>query len=454
MKEEFKAIRGTQDYLPEKAIKMSYVEGTITQLATLMGFREIRTPIFESTALFNRAVGDGTDLVNKEMYTFQDKGDRSITLRPEGTAGVIRAFVENKLYANPDYPVKLFYKGPLYRYERPQKGRYREFNQFGFEAIGTKNPFLDAELLVMAESIIRNFGYKNIELVINSIGDAETRKNYIEAIKKYIEPHLSTLCEDCQKRFITNPLRILDCKIDSHKEIFANVPNIIDYLSENAKEYFTKVVKILDGYQVPYRIDNKLVRGLDYYNDIVFEIHSTLEKDKSFGAIGGGGRYDHLVEEIGGPDLPAFGFAFGTDRLVELLDSNELLKFQPGTDIYIMPLDSELIPEAFDLMFYLRYNGFLVEMDYEGRSIKAQYKTVDKKNAKYAVLIGKNEFNEGNIIIRENASKTQEIIKADEILTYLDKKLQEQHEQHHLHDEDCDCEDCKECDDPNCNCQH
>jgi histidyl-tRNA synthetase len=455
MKEEYKAVRGTQDYLPEKSLKLDFVEGNITKIADLMGFKQIQTPIFENTNLFMRSVGEDSDIVNKEMYTFLDKGGRSITLRPEGTAGVIRAVIENKMFVNADLPLKLFYKGPMFRYERPQKGRYRHFNQFGFESVGLKNPYLDAELLIMAESIIRSLGYKDINLQINTIGDNETREKYIIALKEYFQPHLQNLCEDCQRRIKTNPLRILDCKVDSNQEIFKNVPKISDYLSESSKEYFNSVVKILTSYQIPFVINETLVRGLDYYNDIVFEVHSTADNFKHFGALIGGGRYDNLLNDLGGPDLPCFGFAIGTDRLVQLLDEAGLLDFNYSIHAYIMPLDKKLLNESFDLLFYLRQNGLIAELDYEGRSIKAQFKTSEKKNAMFSILVGETEFKEEKVIVRDNETRTQETVSCNQILNYIDEKINAKHQgHHHCHEENCECEEHEHCHDENCKCQN
>jgi histidyl-tRNA synthetase len=303
--------------------------------------------MFEHTELFARSVGESSDIVNKEMYTFMDKGNRSITLRPEGTAGAIRAFVTNKLYSSPDMPVKLMYDGSVFRYERPQAGRFRQFRQFGFEEIGARSPYVDVELIMMIKAILETLGFEGLKIKINTIGDSESRNNYSKVLREHFASHLDTMCPDCRRRLETNPLRILDCKVDAEHEAIKNAPKIKDYLTDASKEYFAKTLELLDSLDVKYEIDESLVRGLDYYNDVVFEIHQI---DNKYGALGAGGRYDSLVKEVGGPDLPAVGMAFGVDRLVMIMEEEGMFEDENdiNVDVFVMPMkDGEIVTEPY-----------------------------------------------------------------------------------------------------------
>lgn len=297
-----KMPRGTQDILPQDSAKWRYIENRLHTLMELYNYKEIRTPIFESTELFARGVGDSTDVVQKEMYTFKDKGDRSLTLRPEGTAAVVRSYIEHKMQGEPNQPIKLYYNGPMFRYERKQKGRYRQFNQFGVEAIGAENPSIDAEILAMVMHIYESFGLKHLKLVINSIGDSESRKEYNEALVKHFEPVIDTFCSDCQSRLHTNPMRILDCKIDRDKEAVKNAPRITDYLNNDSKSYYEQVKLHLDNLNISYVEDPNLVRGLDYYTHTAFELMiDNPEYDGAITTLCGGGRYNGLLQLLDGP---------------------------------------------------------------------------------------------------------------------------------------------------------
>ena len=436
---QYNLPRGTQDFLPEKSEKIAYVEYLLKSVAGLYGYREIRTPIFEHTPLFLRSVGESSDIVNKEMYTFLDKSDRSITLRPEGTAGVVRAFVENKMYATPDFPVKLFYYGPVFRYERPKAGRYRQLNQFGFECIGVNSPYADAELIIMVTSIVSMLGIKNFKIKINSIGDKESRENYKEALREYFKPYLDTMCEDFKRRYEQNPLRILDCKVDANHEAVLNAPKINDYLNEKSLKYFNDVIVLLNKYGIPYELDSSLVRGLDYYSDTVFEITAIAPSGQDYGAIGAGGRYDGLVEEIGGPSLPAVGMAFGLERLVLLLDEYHLLDdVKSKLDVYVMPVGQVAMDLAFEVATVLRANGFKTGIDYQNRSIKAQFKTVERMEAPLAVIIGEEEVKSGMVNIKNTISKEQVTVPLNEILPCLDALLRAM-EAEYEHEHNCSC---------------
>ncbi len=452
--------RGTQDFLPEDTRKLNYIESILVDAAHLFGFEEIRTPIFEHTPLFTRSVGESSDIVNKEMYTFLDRSNRSITLRPEGTAGVIRAFVENKLYAKSDYPLRLYYNGPVFRYERPQAGRYRQIQQFGYETIGIKSPYMDADIILLAVSSLYMLGIKNYKIVINSIGDKESRNKYKEALKEHFTTHLDTLCEDCKRRYEQNPLRILDCKIDSDKDIVKNAPKIKDYLTEESKEYLNAVISLLKMFEVNFEVDDNLVRGLDYYSDVVFEILSYTKDGKDYGAIGAGGRYDYLVEEIGGPSLPCVGFAFGVDRLRLIMeDYNVFDKLQGEFDCYVMPIGEESLTYAYQVTQYLRGNGLRCDLDFQLRSFRAQFKSAQKKNATFAIIIGSDEVKNQTVTLKNIQTKEQFTVSVNELIEKIDQYFQELvMRQYQENEHGCDCENC-DCDhesdgDHECNCHH
>lgn len=423
----YNAPRGTVDLLPQQTKNWQYLEQLLRTIAFNYNVKEIRVPIFEHTELFNRAVGDTTDVVSKEMYTFKDRGDRSLTLRPEGTAGVVRAFVENKLYVNPDKLTKLYYMGPMFRYERPQKGRQRQFHQFGVEMLGLENPEVDVECMVMAVTIIESLGLQNVKLHINTLGDETSRENYRQALMDHFKPGLNELCGDCQARFEKNPLRILDCKVDKDHPLITTAPKTVDYLTPEAKAHFEKVCALLDDLEIDYRVDTNLVRGLDYYCHTVFEV---ISEDPTFGnaaTLGGGGRYNKLVEEMGGPETPGVGFAFGMERLALALDQMELEE-EDALDIYIMPLGQEARDLSLQIVTMLRANGFSCDMDYADRSMKAMFKTVDRTQAHFAIIIGEEEVKNEVVNIKCTHDKQQETIPLEDIVAYIEHHLVGGHE--------------------------
>ncbi|MCQ2481168.1 MAG: histidine--tRNA ligase [Clostridia bacterium] len=385
-----KAIKGTQDILPENSGKQRFLENTLFEIADSFGFKEIRTPVFEHTELFQRGVGDTTDVVQKEMYTFDDKGGRSITLRPEGTAGAVRAFLEHGLF-NEALPQKFCYLLNCYRYEKPQAGRWREFQQFGVEMLGTASPAADAEVISLANEIFSFLGIENIELQLNSIGCPTCRQKYHEALKEYFNGHKEELCGTCLERLEKNPMRILDCKSPVCKEISAGSPLIIDYLCDECAEHFDSVKKYLDNMGIKYTVNPRIVRGLDYYTRTVFEFVSN--DIGAQGTVCGGGRYDGLVEELGGPKVPALGFGMGTGRLQLVMQGQGIeLPDDKGCDIYLAPMDADASLEAMRMVTDLRSSGIKAQTDVVGRSLKAQMKYADKIGAKYTVVLGSDEL--------------------------------------------------------------
>lgn len=411
--------KGTFDILPQDVRKWVRLEEIIRKVCKLYNFEEIRTPIFEQSALFHRNANDTSDMVTKETYDFIDRGQRGMTLRPEGTAGTVRAFIENKLYADGSLQ-KFFYMGPSFRYERPQKGRSRQFHQFGIEALGSNSPLLDAEVITCATTLIKALGLKGIKVKINSIGDEESRTNYRKVLVKYFEQYKSELCNDCLVRLEKNPLRILDCKVDKDKEFFKNAPKISDYLTEASKQHFKCVLEALDTMGVAYEIDENLVRGLDYYTHTVFEIEVDV---KDFGAqnvICAGGRYDNLVSDLEGPKTPAVGLAFGMERLLLALESEGRNLVKPFcTHLYIISLGEKANLEALKLANICRIGGLSCEIDHQGRGLKSQFKQADKFCAKYTAILGDNEIEQGTINVKDNETDIQETIGINELYPYL-----------------------------------
>ncbi|MBP3853285.1 MAG: histidine--tRNA ligase, partial [Erysipelotrichaceae bacterium] len=348
-------------------------------------------------------------------------------LRPEGTAAVVRSFVENKLYASPDLPVKLYYMGEMARHERPQKGRLRLFHQFGVEALGQKSPFIDVETIILGFSILQSLGIQDIKVCLNTLGDDQSRQAYREALQEYFQPHLDSLCADCRRRYQQNPLRILDCKVDADKECMKNAPKITDYLNEESKEYFDTVLSLLDAMEIPYEIDEGLVRGLDYYTHTVFEIVSVNKDMGSQSTILAGGRYDGLIPYYGGPEnTSGIGWALGMERLLLALEAEGIsLNEKPALDTYVLCLDPSAKKYAFQTCIELRSNGYSSEMDMMDRSFKAQFKAVDRTKAEYAVLIGKKEFEEQTLTIKDIANQTQDTIKQSDLIAYMDQKIME-----------------------------
>ncbi|KDE96415.1 histidyl-tRNA synthetase [Staphylococcus sp. TE8] len=418
-----KIPRGTQDILPEDSIKWRHIENKLDELMELYNYKEIRTPIFESTELFARGVGDSTDVVQKEMYTFKDKGDRSLTLRPEGTAAVVRSYIEHKMQGNPNQPVKLYYNGPMFRYERKQKGRYRQFNQFGVEAIGAENPSIDAEVLAMVMHIYESFGLKHLKLVINSIGDSESRKEYNEALVNHFEPVIDTFCSDCQSRLHTNPMRILDCKIDRDKEAIKTAPRITDYLNDDSKAYYEQVKHHLDDLNIPYVEDPNLVRGLDYYTHTAFELMmDNPNYDGAITTLCGGGRYNGLLQLLDGPSETGIGFALSIERLLLALEEEGIeLDIEENFDLFIVTMGEEADRYAVKLLNDLRKNDVKADKDYLNRKIKGQMKQADRLNAKYTIVIGDQELENNSIAIKNMTTGESENIQLDQLINYFKK---------------------------------
>lgn len=426
----FSVVKGTHDVILEEATKYSYVEEVLTKIATLYNYKEFRTPIIESNELFNRSVGESSDIVRKEMYTFLDKGNRLITLRPEMTASTIRSMVNAKLFANNDYPIKAYYLGPNFRYERPQQGRYRQFNQFGIECCGVNNFYRDVEVIALGYNALKMLGFTNLKLKINSLGDQETRNDYKKALTSYFGEKIEQMCEDCKERYTKNILRILDCKVESDQEIIKDAPTLDKFYSKNAKEHFDNVLKALDEIGIEYEIDHSLVRGLDYYTGVVFEYHYTSKLGKNYGAIGGGGHYANLIKEIGGPDLEGVGLALGIERLVNVMNDDNLFdSLEEGLDIYIMPLGEKAINESNKIANFLRLNGYSCDICLESKNIGQMFKKAQRRNAKYALIIGDNELESKNVVVKDLALEKQETVANDDLLEYLDEKFDV--EEHH-----------------------
>ncbi len=422
----YKAPRGTVDILPAQSGKWQELEQLLRTICANYNVKEIRTPIFEHTELFNRAVGDTTDVVSKEMYTFEDRKGRSMTLRPEGTAGIARAYVENKLYGMPEKLQKVYYMGPMFRYERPQNGRQRQFHQFGVEMLGVESPYVDVECMLMAVTVVKALGLKNIQLHINTLGDQESRDAYREALQNHFQPVLNELCHDCQVRYEKNPLRILDCKVDKNHPMMKTAPKTIDYLTDNAKAHFEKVCALLDDLEIDYVVDPNLVRGLDYYSHTVFEIISDDPKLGAGSTVGGGGRYNGLVEELGGPQTPAVGFAFGMERLMIALGDDH--EDEEGLDVYIMPLGSEAKDLAMQIMTMLRANGFTCDMDQCDRGLKGQFKSADRFHAHFSMIIGDEEVQKEVVNMKCNHTKEQVEVPLENIVEFIENHYEGDHD--------------------------
>lgn len=418
--------KGTYDVYDNLGIKTLYLENLLKALMEKYNYNYVRTPIFEASELYHRTVGDSSDIVTKETYDFKDRGDRSVTLRPEGTAGVVRSFIENKMYGNASYPIKTWYYGPMFRYERPQSGRYREFYQFGVEVFGTSNPMMDAEVISIPVNFYRLLGLKGIKVNINSLGDSNSRERYREALIEYFKPHLDELCEDCRERFYKNPLRILDCKVDALSDIIKNAPLMIDYLNEESKNHFEELKKCLDSLDIEYHVNPRLVRGLDYYTHTVFEVEADIKDFGSQNVLCGGGRYDNLVSNLGGPEVPAVGFALGMERLMQALEHENIELYTNNVDVYVIPMNTT--NESASLVQLLRLNGFKTEMDYLNRNLKSNFKQAERIGAKYIIIIGEEEVKTKTLTIKDNVSKEEYKVKENELIDFLDKKLGDEHE--------------------------
>ena len=419
----FKVPKGTQDILPGQTEKWQKVEKVIRDLCKVYRYNEIRTPMFESTELFQRGVGDTTDIVQKEMYTFEDKGGRSLTLRPEGTASSVRAYVEHKMFGNADQPIKLYYTGPMFRYERQQAGRYRQFVQFGVEAIGSKDPAIDAEVMALAMDVYKSLGLTELKLVINSLGDKETRDAHRGALIQHFEPVIGDLCTDCQSRLEKNPLRILDCKVDAKHPAMASAPALTNYLTEESSKYFEQVKNYLDVLGIPYEVDPNLVRGLDYYNHTAFEIMITGDGFGSITTLCGGGRYNGLVEDIGGPESPGIGFAMSIERLLLALEAKGIeLDVENKLDMYVVAMNEEAKLKAVELVAKFRKAGITAEMDYLNRKMKAQMKAADRQGAKFVIVLGESELEEQAVNVKEMETGNQEKVPFADLVTYVQSK--------------------------------
>lgn len=411
------APRGTKDILPDTVGEWTYVEQKIRELCDRYGYQEIRTPMFEHTELFHRGIGEGTDVVDKEMYTFTDRGQRSITLRPENTASAVRAYLQNKLYGENSL-TKLFYIGSMFRYDRPQAGRMREFHQFGIEALGEENPAVDAEVIMLAMDFLTSLGLKDLKLSLNSVGCPKCRPIYRKVLQDYFRDKLDTLCDDCKDRFERSPLRILDCKTDADKPFMPAAPKITDCLCDECKDHFHKVQEYLTQVGVKFELDPRLVRGLDYYTKTAFEIKYAPLGAQS--AIAGGGRYDGLIEEIGGKPTPAVGFASGLERVLLALEKQELLPEMTKTaDAFVVALGESASGPAFKLLTKLRQAGLKANMDYAGRSMKAQMKQANKAKARFALIIGEDEVKESCVMLKDMEKSEQQKVSFDTIIEKL-----------------------------------
>ena len=419
----YQKMKGTYDLLPDQTRKYQQLEKIIRNVSKIFNYNEIRTPIFESTKLFHRGVGETTDIVSKETYDFIDRGKRSNTLRPEGTAGVVRSYIENKLYADKIPVQKLYYVGPMFRYERPQKGRYRQFMQFGAEAFGSSSPMLDAEVISYAVSVLRALKIKDVTVHVNSIGDEESKKLYREALVEYLDGKMDTLCNDCNNRYETNPLRILDCKIDKDSDTLRNAPKPVDYLTESAKLHFDNVIKYLEAMDIDYIIDESLVRGLDYYTHTVFEVNAHLDSLGAQNTICGGGRYDNLVESLGGPKTPGVGFAFGMERLMFALESINFLGDPEYLHLYMMALGEEQKEEAIKLLNRCRLGGLLSDIDFLDKGMKAQFKLASNLKARFIAIYGEEEQKQGVINLKDQDSGEQVTIKKEKLYNTIITEL-------------------------------
>ena len=417
--------KGTYDVYGEYGKKIKYVEKLINSLMDKYNYEYVRTPIFESSNLFHRGVGETSDIVSKETYDFKDRGDRDMTLRPEGTAGVVRSYIENKRYADPTLPLKLWYYGPMFRYERPQSGRFREFYQFGVEVFGSNDPLLDAEVISIPVNLYKLIGLKGIKVNINSLGDTETRLKYKEALLNHFKPYIDTLCEDCKVRYEKNPLRILDCKVDHDKECMKNAPKITDYLSNEAKEHFIKVQEYLDLMGIEYTVNPNIVRGLDYYTNTVFEVEADIKDFGSQNVLCGGGRYNKLVETLDGPETNAVGFALGFERLMSAIEAENIELEEENLDIYIIPMSENEKKAAYKICENLRMNGFNVDIDYMNRNIKANFKQADRLKAKFVIIIGEEEITTKVLTIKNNNNKTEYKVELDKLIEFFDEVIDE-----------------------------
>jgi histidyl-tRNA synthetase len=415
-------VKGTYDVLPSESYRWHALEKKVHDLLKVYNIKEMRTPIMEYSEVFHRQ-SELSDMVTKETYDFNDRGDRRLTLRPEGTAGIIRSYVENKLYASQELE-KVYYIGPNFRYERPQKGRYRQFYQFGVEAIGAVDPALDAEMIILAYDFIKRLGLKGVSVRINSLGDDDSRRNYQEALKNHFLPHETTLCDDCKTRLYKNPLRILDCKVDQKHEAVMKAPTPQDYLNDASKVYFHHVLEHLNASKISYEIAPKLVRGLDYYSHTVFEIEADIEGFGAQNVLGGGGRYQKLVSELGGPELGGIGFACGMERLLMALEAENIeLAAEDTLDAYVIVFSEHLKPIASKILYDLRQANIIADMNYTQKAFKGQLKQALRFGAKYLIILGDDEYTKGVVGIKNTLTETQEDVPLARITKYMKEKV-------------------------------
>ena len=410
--------KGTYDIYGKDALVFEYYNTVCENFAHLYNFNYIRTPLFESSELYHRSVGETSDIVTKETYDFKDRSDRSLTLRPEGTAGVVRSLIENKLYGNKNDAIKLFYNGTMYRYERPQAGRNREFTQFGVEIFNSFATSSDAEIISIGYQILKSFGI-DVTVHINSLGDLDSRKNYTKILVDYFKPQINELCEDCQNRLKTNPLRILDCKYDHENEIIKNAPKMTDYLNEPSKKRFDQLLNELDILEIDYEVDPNIVRGLDYYDHTVFEYI-----DEKGVTLGGGGRYNGLVESLGGPSIPAVGFAFGSERVINKIKESNAFNdisddYEGNVEVYIMSVSEEEKLHSLEIAQNLRLNGVSCEINSCDLSMKSQFKIADKLKAKQLIILNDEDLQKGLVNVKDNATKEEQKIDESEIIDYI-----------------------------------
>ena len=420
-------VKGTHDIIGDEAEAYAYVESVMEQIASLYSFKPVRPPVLEHSELFVRGVGESSDVVRKEMYTFDDKGGRSLTLRPEFTAGIMRLIVQNKLIPINELPLRFYYCGPVFRYERPQLGRFRQFNQFGVESVGGTNAYADVEAIALAYTILVTLGLENVTIKINTLGDEESRNAYRAALKEYFKEKIEHMCSDCKTRYEINPLRILDCKVPEDQEVVKGAPKMSNYISKASKERFNAILAALEKLNIPYEVDDTLVRGLDYYSETVFEFHYVSSKGNNYGAIGAGGHYDKLVQEIGGPDVPGVGFSFGVERIVSVLTDDDIIKdykgLNEGLDAYVMPIGTICQEYAIEVAEELRLNAIKTDICFDDVKLANMFKRAEKKLAKLAIIVGEDEMKNNKVIIKNMETKEQNIVNLDKLASTCENIL-------------------------------
>lgn len=415
---KYKLVRGFHDILPDKIKRWHFIENTAREIFERYGYNELRVPVLESTEIYMTSIGDTTDIVEKEMYTFEDRDGSSLTLRPEGTAGVVRCFIENSFYRKSPTS-KFYYMGPMFRHERPQKGRYRGFNQIGCEYFGSESPAADAEIIIMLWNFFRETGFIDaVKIEINTVGDDESRIRYREALLNYLVPLIDRLCEQCKRKLKTNPLRILDCKNDSCRDVTVQAPSILDFLSVRSETHFKNLLQVLEEQSILFTLNDRIVRGLDYYTETVFEF--TTDRLGSQNAVAAGGRYNNLVERMGGPPTPATGFALGTERIILLHEQLTSDDFNPRTDIFIAWLGDGSFSTALGLAERLRANGNSVIIEHESKSIKSQLKRSDRLDVRYTLIIGEEELKNRKVKVRNMKESTEESLDLNNVDKLLD----------------------------------